>query len=117
MRAELGPVTIARALWGAALLAQPGRTLHAISGRATTPAGIRLLRVLGARHLLQSAVSYRRPTAPVLAASAVVDALHAASCAAFAALDPKWRRASTVDGCAATAFCLATAASAARNHR
>jgi hypothetical protein len=99
-------------LWGAALMAWPGRVLAAISGHPPTPAGRRLLRMLAARHLLQATLSYLRPTPAVLGLGAAVDGLHAATCFGFAALEPTWRRAALVEGCAATIIGVATGASA-----
>jgi hypothetical protein len=43
----------------------------------------------------------------VLAVGGVTDALHAASCAGLAVLDPRWRRAATLGGLGATAFAVA----------
>lgn len=102
-----------RAPWGVVLLCAPG-TVLALSGReaaAPRPA-LAVLRLLGLRHLVQAAVEWRRPSARVLAAAAVVDGIHAGTAVAFAALDRRWRRAALLDAAVATGFCLATARSA-----
>jgi hypothetical protein len=112
-----GTPTNLRMLWATVLMLWPDQVLTAISGHPPTPAGRRLLRVLAARHLLQAAISYLRPTPTVLRLGAVVDGLHAASCFGFAVLDPTWRRAAMLDGCAATVVGVATGASASHRAR
>lgn len=100
----------ARATWGAVLLAAP----DAVFALATRPrsdaprrAGV-VLRVLGARQLVQSALVSLRPRRRVLTASAAVDAVHALTCLVLAALDPRWRRPVLLDAAVAASFCLAT---------
>jgi hypothetical protein len=110
-----------RAAWGGALLVAPGAVLALTtrSDPAFLGAARTVLRVLGARHLVQAGVELRRPGAAVLGAGAVVDGLHAASGVTLAALDRRWRRSALLDAAVATGFCLATARSAhhVRQHR
>lgn len=94
----------ARLLWGGLLLAAPGLALEALTGRPATRSQERLLRVLGARHLVQGGLDLARPTPGLLRAGAAVDVLHAATCAGAAALSAEWRRAALVDGSGAVAF-------------
>lgn len=97
-----------RAAWGTVLLSVPDRVL-ALS-RSDHPhdrTARRVLRVLGARHLAQTAVEMisHRPALRYLGVG--VDGLHAASGAALAALDSRWRRAAWLDAGIATGFAVA----------
>jgi hypothetical protein len=89
-----------RALWGAALLAVPGRVIDSVGGPADT-ATLIVVRVLGLRHLVQSALcgadDRRRK-------GAVVDLVHALSMAALAAGARRHRRLAATDACVALAF-------------
>jgi hypothetical protein len=79
--------------------------------------------VLGARNLVQAIVELLRPSPPVLAVAAVVDALHAVSFLGFAALRPdrRWRRAVLLNVITACLFSATTLWSRhrtrARTHR
>jgi hypothetical protein len=78
-------------LWGAAQLAFPEQLLQAVAaGRPQPPPW--LVRVLGARMLVQYGLAVRAPDRPVLAGSAAVDGLHAASMLAVAATSARHRR-------------------------
>ncbi|MFB9237794.1 hypothetical protein ACFFWC_19905 [Plantactinospora siamensis] len=81
---------VARMIWGAGMLAAPTTVLGALGGRRSDLA-VAVLRVLGARHLAQGAVTAWRPTGPVLAAGAAADALHGASTVLLVALDRRQR--------------------------
>lgn len=89
-----------RALWGAALLAVPGPVIDSVGGPAD-PATLIVVRVLGLRHLVQSALcgadDRRRK-------GAVVDLVHALSMAALAAGARRHRRLAATDACVALAF-------------
>jgi hypothetical protein len=108
---RLPGVTATRAGWALLLLAVPQVVLGPAPGRSTEAARV-VLRMLGARQLLQAAVSLARPTPWVLALGATADGLHAASALGFAALDHRWRRRALLDAAVASAFCVATARSA-----
>lgn len=94
----------ARLVWGGLLLAAPGLALEAVTGAPATRSQERLLRVLGARHLVQGGLDLARATPGLLRGGAAVDLLHAATCAGAAALSPEWRRAALVDGAGAVGF-------------
>jgi hypothetical protein len=94
----------ARLVWGGLLLAAPGIALETLTGRPATRSQERLLRVLGARHLVQGGLDLVRPTCGLLRAGAAVDLLHAATCAGAVAFSPAWRRAALVDGAGAMGF-------------
>jgi hypothetical protein len=95
-------VAAARAGWGCLLLLAPRRVLGT---RVPVPAAaVVVVRVLGARQILQAAVTASAPTGAVAVGSASVDALHAGSCVGFAAVRGPWRRAALTDAVVATAL-------------
>jgi len=89
--------------------------------RPLRPASARargVTRLLGARHLLQAALtSGPAPGAARLAIGAAVDLTHAASMAALAAADPKLRRATLADALIETTFGAAGLAASRRDGR
>lgn len=87
----------ARASYGVALVLAPGPVIRLATGRFPGRRARRVARVLGARHLIQAAVSSLAPLPGVLAAGAAVDAVHAASMVALAAADRGSRRAALTD--------------------
>jgi hypothetical protein len=100
-------VTVARAGWAAVLLLAPQRVLG-VGGQPAIPApAVVVARVLGARHLLQSALTAAAPTGSLLAAGAAVDAVHAGTDVGLAAVSPRWRRIALVDAVIAAAFAAA----------
>ncbi|MDN5749977.1 MAG: hypothetical protein L0H64_15925 [Pseudonocardia sp.] len=107
-----------RVAWGGLLLIAPGAVLAVTirSDPAFLGTARAVLRVLGARHLVQAGVELTAPRPAVLAVAAVVDGLHAASGLAYGALDPRWRRSALLDAAVAAGFCLSTVRSA-RHHR
>ena len=96
------PLTV-RALWGSALLLRPRIVLKKIGGRAHPPAAVRVLQVLGARHLLQCIFELPGGRRAVRFGVAV-DLLHAASDIGFAAVDDRWRRAALTDAAITLGF-------------
>src|SRR6476660_1084112 len=98
-------LTAVRALWGTTLLLAPRRLLHT-AGHPPTRAAVAVLRVLGARHIGQSAVTADAPLRPALRWGAAVDALHAATGLALAAASPRWRRAALLDAAVASGFAV-----------
>lgn len=109
-------MVLARLVWGGLLLLAPGALLRPV-GPATRTA-VATLRVLGARHLAQTAVAVRRPTPGVLTAGAAVDGLHALTALALAAADRRRRRAALVDAAVATTWSVlgVRGARRSRNH-
>ena len=75
-----------------------------------------VLRLLGARHLLQAAVTTAMPTPPVLRCGASVDAAHAASMM-VAALDRCRRRTAVAEMLCASGFTIAGVRAARRLDR
>jgi hypothetical protein len=112
--APAGLLQVARAGYGGALLVVPGPVIRLVAGR---PAGSRartVARVLGARHLLQAALTTAAaPGGPSLRIGAAVDLVHAASMAALALADRQVRRLTLSDALIESTF-AAAGASAAR---
>ena len=98
---------MARLAWGGLLAGMPDQVLRTLTGRPATRSQVSVLRVLGTRHLLQGGLDLARPTRGVLRAGAVIDLLHASTCAAAVAGLPAWRRVALVDGTGAVAFAAA----------
>lgn len=105
-------VATARCGWAVFLLSCPDRPVHALTGVTPTNRDRQVLRVLGVRQLVQATVGLLRPSHTVLAAGSAVDALHAATCLALAAVDERWRRGGLIGAVDATAFALAGYATA-----
>ena len=104
---------VARAGYGSALLLLPGPALRLCGGH---PAGRRsrnVARVLGARHLVQAAVTAGiGPSAELLGLGAAVDITHAASMVGLALADRRVRRVTLTDALIETAFAAAGLSSA-----
>jgi hypothetical protein len=92
-----------RTAWGALLCAMPGRILKLMGGADEGVAPRRVLRLLGARHVLQALAEHRfGGEARRLGVGA--DLLHAATDVGFGVVDSRWRRAAFTDAVIATAF-------------
>jgi hypothetical protein len=102
-----------RACYGAALLLAPGPLIRICTG-CRADSRVRLTaRVLGARHLVQAALTAGAgPAAGGLAASAAVDLMHAASMAGLAAASHSLRRTALTDAMLETALAAAGLVSA-----
>jgi hypothetical protein len=98
---------VIRAGYGLTLVAAPGAVIRLVTGHLPGRRERRVARLLGARHLIQAAVTALAPVPSVLAAGAGADALHAASMIMLAAVDRGSRRAALTD---ATAESLLAAA-------
>lgn len=86
-----------RAGWGAACLLAPRHVYRGVEGKEPDERARRVLRVLGARHLLQATANGLRPTSLTLGAGSVVDGLHAATALAFGLADASRRRTVLLD--------------------
>jgi hypothetical protein len=113
MTAERAAVPALHAAWGAVLVCIPARLLE-LTGGVPSPTASRVLRVLGARHLSQAAITAARPGPAALRMGSAVDMLHAASCAGLALADARWRRAAALGCFGATALAAAGLAAARR---
>jgi hypothetical protein len=97
-------VSLVRAGYGAALICGPGQLIQARTGTVPSCRACTVCRVLGARHLVQAAVSAAIPLRWMIRAGAWADLLHATSMAALAADDPALRPALLADSAVAGAF-------------
>lgn len=105
MSAAVAALTAARTLDGATLTLAPV-WLRRLSGVADRP-GVRVMRILGARQLVQAALTAARPSPGGLRAGAAVDALHATSMIALALGDRRRCRAALLSAAGAAGFALA----------
>ncbi|HEX4658889.1 MAG TPA: hypothetical protein VH307_15995 [Streptosporangiaceae bacterium] len=96
-----------RASYGVALVTAPGAVIHRATGRSPARRTRQVARLLGARHLIQAAVSAFAPMPEVLAAGAAVDALHAGSMIMLAIADRGARRVALTDAVAEALFSVA----------
>jgi hypothetical protein len=103
-----------RAGYGAVQLAVPGYSAEQQLGGPLDPATLRVVRVLGARQVVQGGVALAFPAEPLLGLGVGVDALHALSMVPVAAAAPRWRRPALVSGLTAAAFAVAGALAARR---
>ena len=105
---------VARAGYGGALLTMPGPVIRLATGRPAGPGARAVARVLGARHLLQAALTTAAASSRLsLGIGAVVDLAHAASMAALALADRQARRLTLPDALIETTV-AAAGVSAAR---
>ena len=106
IRRRIRATAVARAGWACVLLLAPDRVLQ-IGGRPPIPApAVAVARVLGARQLVQSAVTAVGPTGSVAGLGALIDALHAGTNVGIAAMSPRWRRTAVTDALIAAGFAV-----------
>jgi len=80
------------AFWGMALLAAPAGAVRAVTGGGPVPPE-RVVRVLGARRIVQHLLVGRTSSAAIAWVSVATDLLHSASMVAAARVWPEYRRA------------------------
>jgi hypothetical protein len=100
------PTELVRAAWGAALLLAPRPVLRHVHGAPLTGPGVPVLRVLGARHLLQAAAVTVWPSHRVLLVAAAVDLSHCVSMVPLALYGGRYARAGAVETAVAGAWAL-----------
>lgn len=98
---------LSRAVYGTALVLAPGRTIRLATGRVPSRRTCRVAQLLGARHLVQTALTAIAPRPAVFAAGGQVDTIHAASMVLLAATDRSGRRAALADALTEAAFAAA----------
>jgi hypothetical protein len=103
-----------RGVWGLALLMAPGRLTRPLATRPPTPTLRSVVRVLGAREVVQAAVISLRPDRRVLIGAAVVDAMHSTSMILLAAREAKYRRLAGASAMVSTLLGTATVREARR---
>lgn len=92
----------AQCVTGALLLARPHTVGHAVAGDGTAPAAW-VLRLLGARLVVQGLALLIDPGRGMAKAGAAVDTVHGLSMAAMAAGSRRYRRAALISAVAAVA--------------
>jgi hypothetical protein len=97
----------ARAAYGGFLLIKPERALRIATSTPPSRTAAIVVRVLGARHLAQAALSGRWPTSQVQHAGAVIDVLHAVTDIGFARIGRRYRTAAALDGAIAVGLAVA----------
>jgi len=97
-------IELVRGGWGLACVVVPDALLTSVFRTEPSVRATRTIRVLGVRHLVQAVASGLAPTPAVLAVGIWVDALHAATAAAAAALDRRRRAAFGTDAVIAGTF-------------
>ncbi len=105
---------VVRVLWGTVLLIRPEVVLRNLPHQRIDGAARGFARVLGARHLTQAAITSRDGPQRWLMAGAMVDAIHAGTMAALAALAPDRRKLALTNVATATALAAAGVADARR---
>jgi len=96
----------ARAGYGLALLLVPAPTIRLATGRRPTRRTCRVARLLGARHLAQTALTAAAPDPGTFTLGGQVDTVHAASILLLAALSRSGRRAALADALTEAAFAV-----------
>lgn len=96
-----------RAAYASTVITAPRQVLRLYGGRPAGTADIAVIRVLGARHLIQAALTARSTHTPPLLIGAAADAAHALSMAGLGLLDPPRRREALVDAAIAASFATA----------
>jgi hypothetical protein len=95
---------VARAGYGLALVLAPGPLIRLAAGRPPSRRACWTARVLGARHLVQTALTAAAPQPAVFAVGGRVDTLHATSMLLLAAVSRGGRRAALTDALTEAAF-------------
>ncbi|HEV2451172.1 MAG TPA: hypothetical protein VGS62_04530 [Streptosporangiaceae bacterium] len=91
---------LARGCYGVLLICVPQRMVGVCTRHPASPRALRVIRVLGARHLIQALLS--RPSAPELEAGCAVDTAHAASMFGLGLASRALRKPALADACVAT---------------
>jgi len=95
---------VIRAGYGLALILVPGPLIRLATGRPPGRRTCWTARVLGTRHLVQTALTAAAPQPAVFAVGAQVDTLHATSMLLLAAVSQDGRRAALADALTEAAF-------------
>ncbi len=104
-----------RAGYGLSELVFPGMVSRLVLGTRPEPPVAIVVRILGARHLLQALVIGAAPASPALhTGGALVDSLHSASMVLLAAADARRRKSATIDAILAGLFAAAEFRAASR---
>jgi len=99
-------IEIIRSLWGAILLGAPRRVLSRVAGAEVDHRAVVVVRILGARHLVQAALSGINPSPEVIAAGVWVDTVHSVTAFGLAAADRHRASGGITDAVVAAAWAL-----------
>jgi hypothetical protein len=91
--------------WGLMLLLAPGPVLRLFGGADDDRIPRRVMRVLGARHLVQAGAEYRYG-GRARKIGIEVDLLHGATSVVLGVVSPPWRRAAFIDAGVAVGFAV-----------
>ncbi len=95
-----------RAGYGTVLLLAPQQVIKLCTGHQADSTARGVVRVLGARHIVQALLTGGAPTTAVLAVGTEVDLIHSLTALGLAAVDPPRQRAGLVDAGAAATFAV-----------
>lgn len=111
----MSPLIAVRVLWGTALVIAPEAVLGDLPHQKIDRPARAFARVLGARHLIQAAITSRHDTPGWVRAGAAVDATHATTMAVLAALRPARRKLALTNVATAAALSIAGLADSRRS--
>lgn len=103
-RAAPLPLSV-RVVWGITLLLAPGPVLRLFGGADEGRGPRRIMRMLGARHIVQAAAEWCLG-GRARQIGVGVDLLHGTTSVVFSALSPAWRRTALIDAGVATGFAV-----------
>ena len=98
------PLELVRGGWGAACLLAPAAVAGRVGGPVPDDREQLVVRILGARQLVQAVLSGARPTPVVLAVGAWVDCVHSLTALALACTDGRRRHVGLADAGVAAAW-------------
>ncbi|WP_375493586.1 hypothetical protein [uncultured Jatrophihabitans sp.] len=98
---------IANAAVGAVTVIGARRLAAALAPADRRPASAAVVRVLGARQLVQGVITVAAPEESTLVLGAIVDTLHALSMVPFVAISPRFRRPAAISASLAAASATA----------
>jgi hypothetical protein len=99
-------VLCAEAVWGLVLVCAPQRVIRWVNGSGSDPPEVVAARVLGARHVVQAAALFSRPTRARMLVGSGLSGLHAASMLLLGTVDAPRRRLAACDAAIAGAWCV-----------
>jgi len=89
------------------LLVWPAKGARLLGAPRSDRCGRLVMRLLGARHIVQGALVASNPSSRAARRGAVIDLVHACTAVALGVLDRRQRRLAFTEGCVAAAFAVA----------
>jgi hypothetical protein len=99
-------VLLAEAVWGVALVSAPRPVIRWVNASASDPPEVVAARVLGARHVVQAALIFARPSRARILVGSAISGVHAASMLLLGTVDAPRRRLAACDAAIAGAWCV-----------